>query len=106
MKLGIILYSNDSETVWNALRLAVLSLKRSDSVKIFLLAKGVEIETLDTKKFPITELVQEFIQLDGEIHACGVCLQFRESISSEMCPVSTMEDLHRIIEESDKVITF
>jgi len=106
MKLGIIIYSNDPETVWNVLRLAVLSLKRSDTVKIFLLAKGVEIESLDTQKFPVTELMQEFIQLDGEIHACGVCIQFRESVSSEMCPVSTMEDLHRIIEESDKVITF
>ncbi len=106
MKLGIIVYSNDSETVWNVLRLAVLSLKRSDEVKIFLLAKGVEIETLDTEKFPISQLMQEFIQLDGEIHACGVCLKFRASVSSEMCPVSTMEDLHRIISESDKVLTF
>ncbi len=106
MKLGIIIYSNDPETVWNAFRLAILSLKRSDTVKVFLFAKGVESESLNTKKFPITELMREFIQFDGEIHASGACIQLRESVSSELCPISTMEDLHRIIDESDKVLSF
>jgi len=47
MKLGIVIYSNDPETVWNAFRLGVFSLKEKDTVKVFLLAKGVECESLD-----------------------------------------------------------
>jgi uncharacterized protein involved in oxidation of intracellular sulfur len=42
MKLGIVIYSNDPETVWNAFRLGNFGLKEKDEVKVFLLAKGVE----------------------------------------------------------------
>jgi len=48
MKLGLVIYSNDPETVWNAFRLGIFSLKKEDQVKVFLLAKGVECESLDT----------------------------------------------------------
>ena len=41
MKLGIVIYSNDTETVWNAFRLGLFSIQKSDTVKVFLLAKGV-----------------------------------------------------------------
>jgi len=46
MNLGIIIYSSDAETVWNAFRLGVFSLKEGDEVKVFLLAKGVGCEKL------------------------------------------------------------
>lgn len=42
MKLGIVIYSCDPETVWNAFRFGNHALKNGDAVKIFLLAKGVE----------------------------------------------------------------
>ena len=106
MKLGIVIYSNESETVWNAFRLGVFSLKKSDSVKVFLLAKGVECESLDTGKFKVTEEMNQFVESGGEILACGTCLKIRKSEGSEMCPLSTMEDLYNIISESDKVVTF
>ena len=106
MKLGIVIYSNESETVWNAFRLGVFSLKKSDSVKVFLLAKGVECESLDTNKFKVTEEMNQFVKSGGEILACGTCLKIRKSEGSEMCPLSTMEDLYNIISESDKVVTF
>lgn len=106
MKLGIVIYSNESETVWNAFRLGVFSLKKSDSVKVFLLAKGVECESLDTDKFKVTEEMNQFVEFGGEILACGTCLKIRKSEGSEMCPLSTMEDLYNIISESDKVVTF
>ena len=106
MKLGIVIYSNESETVWNAFRLGVFSLKKSDSVKVFLLAKGVECESLDTDKFKVTEEMNQFVKSGGEILACGTCLKIRKSEGSEMCPLSTMEDLYNIISESDKVVTF
>ena len=104
MKLGIIIYSNDSETVWNAFRLWIFALKEGDTVKVFLLAKGVECESIDTDKFRVTEKMQEFINNGGEILACGSCLEVRDSKGSEICPLSTMKDLYDLIKDSDKVI--
>lgn len=49
MKLGIIIYLMDSETVWNTFHLGVFSLKQGDGVKVFLLAKGVECGKLNTE---------------------------------------------------------
>lgn len=106
MKLGIVIYANDPETVWNAFRLGVFSCKKSDSVKIFLLAKGVECESLDTEKFCVTDEMKAFVESGGEILACGTCFKIRQSEGSEMCPMSTMEDLYNIINDSDKVVTF
>ena len=106
MKLGIIIYSNDSETVWNAFRLGVFSEEKDDTVKVFLLAKGVECESLDTEKFSITDEMKKFVDSGGEILACGTCLKIRQSEGSDLCPLSTMADLYEVINESDKVVTF
>ncbi len=106
MKLGIIIYSNDSETVWNAFRFGNFTLKENDEVEIFLLAKGVECESLDTDKFKVTEQMQTFIENGGKILACGSCLKIRQSEGSETCPLSTMKDLYDIVKKCDKVITF
>ena len=43
MNLGIIIYSNDTETVANAFKLGIIALKEGDEVKAFLLGKGVEM---------------------------------------------------------------
>ena len=40
MKIGIVIYSNDPETAWNAVRLGNFSLKQGESVRILLLARG------------------------------------------------------------------
>lgn len=106
MKLGIIIYSTDSETVWNGFRLGVFALKQGDQVKAFLLAKGVECEKLDTDQFKVTDQMQAFVDHGGTIFACGTCLTLRHSEGSALCPMSTMQDLHDIIKESDKVVTF
>lgn len=106
MKLGIIIFSNDSETVWNAFRLGVYSRRESDEVKVFLLGKGVECETLDTERFRVSEQIKNFSDNGGKIYTCGSCLKMRKAEGSELCPISTMRDLYQIIEESDKVITF
>jgi uncharacterized protein involved in oxidation of intracellular sulfur len=106
MKIGIVVYSNDPETVWNAFRLGTFSLKKEDTVKIFLLEKGVECESLDTEKFCVTKEMSLFIESGGEVLACGTCLKIRKSEGSEVCPISTMSDLYEIISESDRVLTF
>ena len=75
-------------------------------MKIFLLARGVESESLDTENFHITKEMRAFIDAGGEILACGTCLKIRQSEGSVLCPVSTMGDLYQLISDSDKVATF
>ncbi len=106
MKLGIIIYSNDSETVWNAFRVGVFSLKQGDTVSIFLLGKGVEAETLDSTKFDVIGQIHSFSEAGGSILACGTCLNIRQSTGSDICPLSTIRDLHTLIHDSDKVLNF
>jgi len=106
MKMGIIIYSNNSETVWNAFRLGNFALKEDDEVNVFLLAKGVECESLDTDQFKVTEQMRSFVDEGGKILACGTCLKIRGSEGSEMCPLSTMKDLYEIVKECDRVVTF
>ena len=106
MKLGIIIYSTDSETVWNAFRLGVFALGQGDKVRVFLLAKGVECEQLDTDQFMVTEQMKALVNAGGEILACGTCLKIRQEQASEICPISTMKDLHEIVTDSERVLTF
>ena len=42
----------------------------------------------------------------GEIFACGTCLVSRDKKGSKICPMSTMNDLMELVEESDKVVSF
>lgn len=107
MKLGIVLQSNNSEHVWNALRLGITARKANDTVTIFLLNEGSELETIpDTEPFDISAKIQEFRDLKGEVLACGSCLKIRGKSESAVCPISTMSDLLIMIKESDKVLVF
>ena len=106
MKIGIVICSNDPETVWNAFRFGNFALKESNEVKGFLLGKGVECESLDTDKFKVTEQIRSFIDNGGKIFACGACLKIRASEGSELCPLSSMKDLYEIVKESDKIVSF
>ncbi|MEW6089223.1 MAG: DsrE family protein [bacterium] len=106
MRFGIIIYSNDPETVWNAFRFGNFALKEDDEVKVFLLAKGVECETIDTDKYKVTEQMKLFVEKNGKIFACGTCLKIRQSEGSEICHLSTMKDMYEIIKWADKIITF
>jgi uncharacterized protein involved in oxidation of intracellular sulfur len=49
MKIGIIIFSSDPETVWNAFRYGNFALTEKDKVKVFLIGKGVEAESPDTE---------------------------------------------------------
>ena len=106
IKIGIVISSTDAETVWNAFRFAAFALKKGDSVKVFLLAKGVDCQKLDSKDFNITEQMQAVVNAGGKIMACGTCLKLRQSEGTELCPLSTMQDMYDIIRESDRVLTF
>lgn len=107
MKIGVILNTNEPETVWNCFRFGNESLKNAHSVKIFLLGKGVEIEKVKDDKFPLLEgSIKKFIKSNGAISACGACLKLRGTEESKICPVSAMENMLKIVEESDKVVSF
>src|SRR3990172_11734428 len=107
MKLGIILQSNNPEHIWNALRLAITSLKAEHFVTIFLMNEGVEVDTIDdTEDFDISKKLEKYKQLDGKIFACGTCLKVRGKAKVESCPTSSMEELLKMVEESDKVLVF
>ncbi len=90
MKLCIILSTDEPETCWNALRLG----------------QGVEIEKIGTFLFDVTGMARQVLDGGGAILACGTCLKLRESAGSELCPLSTMDDLYQLVAQADKVLTF
>jgi len=104
MKIGIILQSNTPERVWNTFRLAIALWKADHSVGLFLFGEGVEIE--DIADTDISKKVEEFKGLGGQLFACETCLHVREKSESKVCPVTTMKDLVKMVEESDKVLVF
>jgi len=105
VKLGLIIQSNDPETVWNALRFANTSLNAHHDVQIFLLGKGVELERIHDSSFDVSAVLHQFLEHSGRIYACGTCLESRE-FESKVCPVSNMAEMLRIVNESEKVLVF
>ena len=106
MKIGIVIGTNESEVVWNAFRFGNTSLKANHEVKVFLINKGVEIEEIKDEKYNEKEKGDLFIENKGRILACGTCLKSREKESSKVCLISSMKDLLKLVEESEKVLTF
>lgn len=106
MNIAIVIAANDPETAWNAFRLATFMRDRRDAVKVFLLGKGVEVQDIIEAPFNVKVQMQKFIDAGGMIYACGTCLKIRNSGGTELCPLSTMNDLYEIIHESDKVLAF
>jgi len=106
MKIGIVISSNDAETCWNALRYGNYCLSQKDEVKVFLMGKGVEYQTVSNEKYNTVEQAEKLLKSAGKIFACGTCIKSRGEEGSEMCPISTMKDMYEIVKESDKVVTF
>lgn len=106
MKLGIVIYSSEAETLWNAFRLGVFALKAGDTVKAFLLGKGVECGKYDADPFNVQSQMEAFVNGGGVILACGTCLKLRNSQGSELCPLSTLKDLYEMIQDCDKALAF
>lgn len=107
MKLGIILQSNKPEHVWNAFRFGITALKAGHQTEVFLMNEGSELDTIpDSEHFDISSKVAEFKKLKGGIYACGTCLELRGKKENNICPVSTMSGLLKMVENSDKVLVF
>jgi uncharacterized protein involved in oxidation of intracellular sulfur len=106
LKLGIVLTTADPETVFNVFRLANYSADNGDSVSVFLLGRGVDLDQIHDAKFDAQSHARTFLGKGGKIMACGTCLKIRNSGGSELCPLSTLKDLHALVRDSDRVVTF
>lgn len=106
MKIGIVLNTKDQEEAWNAFRFGIKSLEKGHGVTVFLMNKGTECEGIKSGKFNINEKMTEFTKNNGKILTCGTCLKLRNKTGTKLCPVSSMDELIKLVEESDKVISF
>jgi sulfur relay (sulfurtransferase) complex TusBCD TusD component (DsrE family) len=106
MKLGIILGTNNAEATWNAFRLGNTALKAGNGVSVFLMNSGVEVMGMEGKGFDIRGQRDAFVSGGGNLIACGTCMISRDMNGSRVCPASNMVELLKLIEESDKVVSF
>ena len=106
MKLGIVISQIDPETVWNAFRFANFSINKGHTVRTFLIGKGVECVEIVNKDFPVIDEINKYVESEGGIFACGTCLVSRNKEGTPICPMSTMNDLMELVEESDKIVSF
>ncbi len=105
MKLAIIINTNQPETAWNALRLGAAALDAGHKVSVFLLGNGVEIESIRDETFNVVELLKRFANNESSLLACGTCMRLRHREPGVVVK-STMPDLVKLIDDSDKVVTF
>jgi len=110
MKISIIIYSDDDETIWNGVRFGVTSLIYDNETSIFLLGKGVEALS-ENSLFDIQEQIDLFRENDGVLIGCGVCVESRLDEMPNIkellaCEMGSMQDLYALVAEADKVITF
>ncbi len=104
--IGVILCSNDIETIWNAFRFAAFSKAEGDTVIVYLLGKGVELEALAKTNKDLKVQVNTFIQNGGFVLGSGLCLRNRKYGEPYICKLSSMEDLYNLIKNSKKTLTF
>jgi uncharacterized protein involved in oxidation of intracellular sulfur len=60
LKVLIIISRDDPETIYNAMRLANLGIKKGDEVSVFMLGKAVTFEKLPTDQFDFMEQINSF----------------------------------------------
>lgn len=104
--IGLVIYSNDVETVWNAFRLANHSKNKGDTVQVFLLGKGVEVDLLVNDNDDLKQQVDAYLEKGGEIQGCGTCLKSRKNDEPQVCTFSSLADLYAVIRKNKIVLTF
>jgi uncharacterized protein involved in oxidation of intracellular sulfur len=60
MKVLFIISTDDSETIYNAMRLANVAVKKGDEVSVFMLGKGVLFEKSGDEQFNVMGEVNSF----------------------------------------------
>lgn len=67
MKVLFIITSDDAETMYNALRMANVGLKKGDEVSVFMLGKAVTYESLGGPEFDVLGQVEQFTE-EGDFY--------------------------------------
>lgn len=60
MNILFIIASDDGETIYNAMRLANVGVKKGDDVNVFMLGKGVLFEQSGSEAFDVMGQVNQF----------------------------------------------
>ena len=60
MNLAVVISRNDSENIYNAMRLANLAVKKGDEVSVFMLGQAVRYEETSTEQFNVKEQVDQY----------------------------------------------
>jgi uncharacterized protein involved in oxidation of intracellular sulfur len=60
MNVLFIICTNDGETIYNAMRLANVGVKKGDEVSVFMLGKGVLFEQAGSEQFDVMGQVNAF----------------------------------------------
>jgi uncharacterized protein involved in oxidation of intracellular sulfur len=60
MKFLFVISTDDAETVYNAMRLANVGVKKGDEISVFMLGKGVLFEKSGTEEFNVMEQIDQF----------------------------------------------
>ena len=60
MNILFIITISDGESIYNAMRLANVGVKKGDDVSVFMLGKGVLFEQAGTEQFDVMEQVNQF----------------------------------------------
>jgi uncharacterized protein involved in oxidation of intracellular sulfur len=60
MNTLFIISTDDAETIYNAMRLANVAVKKGDEVSVFMLGKGVLFEKASNGEFNVMEQVNQF----------------------------------------------
>ncbi len=50
--------------------------------------------------------MSELVDRGRTIITCGTCLKIRRKDGTELCPISTMQDLVNLTVDSDRILTF
>lgn len=106
MKYALVINTDETETVWNAIRFGSAALSRGHEVGMFLLGPAVAIESVGDERFDVQTLLLRFDELGGVALSCGTCLRLRQIDAAAVCPMSTMDDLVRLTEDADRVLSF
>ena len=104
--IGFVIYSEDVETVWNAMRLANFAVNAGDTVEIFLLGKGVVVDSLAKTNNDIKKQTDIFLDSGGKIQGCGTCLRSRNNLNPQVCTLSSMSDLYDVVRRNKILLTF
>ena len=103
MKLLFIISTDESETIYNVMRLANVAVNKGDEVSVFMLGKGVLFKKSSNEQF---DVLGEMDKFEGDFYVWGVCMKSHGLEGSSSCPIAWMDDLYELAMEADKIFTF